>query len=211
MKKVSVFMPTLASVASVGVASSKDDVAPVITQVALTREGDALRAMATDRYVVVTGRYTEVEFTDWEDGETILVRPVALSNAVKLVPKKNHKHTLVEISVDDGDTVWISDGHNRTTANSPLIKGSFPPVMKLFKREVEPNGAPVLNLRTDFLAKLSRVLPPEVSPDRNRTWEFRFFSESDRPNKPNPVYAKYAQEGGTYELEALIQPALMRK
>ncbi|NDC88399.1 MAG: DNA polymerase III subunit beta, partial [Bacteroidetes bacterium] len=39
---------TLTSIHSLSIAASKDDVAPVITQLMLRREGDALRAVATD-------------------------------------------------------------------------------------------------------------------------------------------------------------------
>jgi len=43
---------TLASIHSLGIGvSNEKDVAPVITQIALKREGDDLRAVATDRYV----------------------------------------------------------------------------------------------------------------------------------------------------------------
>jgi hypothetical protein len=60
---------TLTSIHSLGISASKDDITPVITQIALTREGDALRAMTTDRYMILSGLYQEVEFDGWEEGE----------------------------------------------------------------------------------------------------------------------------------------------
>lgn len=213
MKKVSMFLPTLNSIESVAVSASKDDVAPVITQIALTREGDSLRAIATDRYMVATGRYSEVKFTDWEDGETFLVDPKGLKTAVQMgraVQKSVQPYTSVDIFQDDQEVAWVKVEDSTIQASVATIKGTFPPVMKLFKRETEPNGSSMMNLRADFLARLTKLVPPVAKPERQRTWEFRFFTDAHSPKKPEPVHAVYG-DGETYELEALIQPSLNRK
>jgi hypothetical protein len=82
-------------------------------------------------------------------------------------------------------------------------------VLKLFPTD-EPTGAGVLNIKPDFLAKLSKVLPPVARPDRDRIWRFEFRSNPESPSKPQPVYAQYS-DGDTYKMEALIQPALDKR
>lgn len=195
----------LSSVQSVGIAASKDDVTPIIMQVALTREGDALRAMATDRYIVVAGKYDGVEFDEWPEGETLLVDPKVLKFALSGIGKRYLASTWVEIVREDYG-VWVYVNGNKTRADMENVKGNFPPVMNLFKRDTEPNGVTSLGLKPDFIAKLGKVLPPEERPDRERVWQFRFFNDPER-TVPQPVYARYGGSG--YELEALVQPSMM--
>ena len=206
--RVTISKEILASIHSLSVSASKDDVAPVITQIALVREGDALRAMATDRYMVATGKYSGVQFDDWADEMEILVDPKSLKSVVDIAKKSNH-----DIPID-----IVCSENNGVRADIPGITNvyiggltaSFPPVMKLFPRGTEANGAPVMNLRPDFIAKLAKVLPPVARPDRERLWRFEFRSDLESRSKPQPLYAVYS-DGDSYELEALIQPSLIRK
>lgn len=206
--KVTLDSATLTSIHSLGIGASKDDVTPVITQIALEREGDALRAMATDRYVVLSGLYSGVEFEDWDAGDAILVDPSALKRAIDI--KKANKNSILPIVITKNehgavsavvDTLSLVDLGN--------CKGTFPPVTKLFP-EGKPTGAGSLNIRPDFLAKLAKVLPPVARPERDRVWRFEFRTMEDSPNRPQPVYAQYS-DGAEYKLEALIQPALSRR
>ena len=82
--KVTVDDATLTSIHSLSVGASKDDIA-VITQIALKREGDALRAMTTDRYICLTGLYSNAEFEDWADGEEMLIDPKHLKSVVDIM------------------------------------------------------------------------------------------------------------------------------
>jgi hypothetical protein len=206
--KVALKKEVLNSIHSLGIGASKDDVTPVITQIAITREGDALRAITTDRYMIITGLYTGVEFEEWEDGETILVDPKALKRAVDIkrankygtqpVVITKNEHGAVSAVVDDTSLVDLGS-----------VTGTFPPVMKLMPSG-EPSGAGSLNIRPDFIARLAKVLPPVDRPERDRVWRFEFRSMQDTPSKPEPVYAHYSDQD-TYKLEALIQPALNRR
>jgi hypothetical protein len=206
--KVTLSTETLASIHSLGIGVSKDDIAPVITQIAITREGDSLRAMTTDRYTVLAGRYSGAEFDQWAEDETILVDPKALKNVLDI--KKADKYDALPVDiVKDEDTGWVTAVINRATSvHLGSTPGNFPPVMKLFPRDTEANGAPVMALRPDFLAKLAKVLPPEARPARERVWNFEFRT-SPESSKPQPVYARYSAGDG-YELEALIQPNIIR-
>lgn len=207
--KVTIDKPTLMSIHSLAIGASKDDVTPVITQIALVREGDALRAMATDRYVVISGLYNKPTFEDWGDGDIVLIDPKALKNVVDI--KKAEKHGTMPVDiVKDAETGHVSAVVDTVThIHLGSLSATFPPVTKLFPTE-EPTGASKLNIRPDFLAKLAKVLPPEARPDRDRIWSFEFRSMADNPNKPEPVYASYSG-GDEYKLEALIQPALVRR
>jgi DNA polymerase III sliding clamp (beta) subunit (PCNA family) len=194
---------TLKSIHSLAIAAAKDDVAPVITQIALMREGDHLRAAATDRYMVASGLYRNVTFDDWEEGETVLVDPKALKTVIDI-----RKTMPVEIErVRDTDQVKaIID--TITVIDIGRASGAFPPVMKLFPRDKEANGAGRVALRPDFLAKLAKIIPAEARPGRDRVWSFEFRSSLES-NKPEPVYARYSASED-YELEALIQPNIIR-
>jgi hypothetical protein len=206
--KVTLDNATLTSIHSLGISASKDDITPVITQIALEREGDTLRAMATDRYMVLSGTYTGVEFEDWNEGDTILVDPSALKRAIDI--KKANKTSTIPIVItknEHGALSAVVDMLNFVDLGS--VQGAFPPVTRLFP-EGEPTGAGSLNLRPDFLAKLAKVLPPVAKPERERTWRFEFRTIADAPHKPQPVYAQYS-DGAKYKLEALIQPAMDRR
>jgi hypothetical protein len=200
---------TLTSIHSLGISASKDDITPVITQIALTREGDALRAMTTDRYMILSGLYQEVEFDGWEEGETILVDPGALKRAID-IKKANKLGTLPVIITKNEHGAVSAVIDVLTMVDLGRVTGTFPPVMKLIQREGVPNGAPSLNIRPDFLARLAKVLPPVAKPDRDRVWRFEFRTIEEQPNRPQPVYAQYS-DGEAYQLEALIQPAISRR
>lgn len=204
--KVSLNKPTLTSIHSLSVGTSKDDVRPVLTRIALKREGDSLRAIVTDRYIVLTGVYKEVVFEDWADDDEILIDPTALKSVVDM-RKRDRLDTIPT------DIFRSENGHVHAQLNGitnihlGADSTSFPPVMKLFPTG-EPNGSGAMNLRPDFLAKLAKVLPPVARPQRERIWRFEFRS-IEGSNKPQPVYAQYS-DGDSYKLEALIQPAMMR-
>ena len=207
--KVTLDRATLTSIHSLGIGASKDDITPVITQIALKREGDQLRAMATDRYMVLTGLYSNVQFEEWAEDETLLVDPKALKSVIDI--KKADKFDTIPVTITkDADTGWVSAVINSVTSiDLGKVNATFPPVTKLFPSGDDyPSGAGHLNLRADFLAKLAKVLPPEAKPERNRTWRFEFRSVDNL--KPQPVYAQYSN-GEDYKLEALIQPALDKR
>jgi len=207
--RVSINIETLASIHSLGIGTSKDDITPVLTQIGLTREGDALRAMVTDRYIVLTGKYSDAEFDGWEEGETILVDPKALKSVIDIKKADTHRDTVLVTIHNDGVTGSVYATINSATrVDLGKVSATFPPVMNLFPRGTEATGSGVVNIKPSFIAKLAKVLPPEARPERDRVWRFEFRS-IENSEKPQPVYAVYSN-GDTYELEALIQPNLVR-
>ncbi len=127
------------AVSQVATAASRDDVTPVITGVLLDVSATGLAMMATDRY-----RVAAKELAWSGDG-------IGSEGLQALIPAR----TLAEIGKTFGQateiTITIATGGDRElvafssadrTVTSLLIKGTFPPVQKLFP-ESSPNYAVV--------------------------------------------------------------------
>lgn len=203
--RVTVTPEILASLNTVSVGASKDDIAPVITQIALTNDGGTFRAMTTDRYVVVSGKYYDAELEDWYEGDTLLVDPktVKMANdAVKAAGRGGTHHISIAKNEAGGALIQVND----SLFQSEPVTAAFPAVAKLFKDEGSENGAPILALNPENLAKLAKVLPPVTRPNKSEPWTFRFFTDASN-GKPAPVQA--SKRDGGYKMEVLIQPNLL--
>jgi hypothetical protein len=206
--KVLVNDAQLASIHSLSISASKDDMTPIISQIALRREGDNLRAMTTDRYMVLSGIYKKVEWEEWEDDEQILVDPTALKVVVDMNKRDKRHYTVTTAIVQGDDGNVFAESINESIVNLTSIVGNgtkaYPPLVRLFPTD-HANGTESVNIRPDFVGKLAKVLPPEAKPNRERTWRLEFRSNKDN-GKPQPVYAYYSGNEDSYKLEALIQP-----
>ena len=121
------------AIAQVSPAASRDDVTPVITGVLLHLNGSELSMMATDRYRVA------VRTLGWSSQEN-------LSDVSALVPSRTISEVGKTFQNAEKVTVTISTGGDRElvafsaadrTVTSLLIKGSFPPVQRLFPETIE--------------------------------------------------------------------------
>jgi DNA polymerase-3 subunit beta len=119
-----------AAVAQVAVAASRDDVTPVITGVQLEVTDNRLSLVATDRYRVA------VREIDWDNGDN-----TAPDGLVALVPARTlqevgktfgHSSTISVAFTSKDDRELIAFTADKKTVTSLLIKGSFPPVRRLF-------------------------------------------------------------------------------
>lgn len=119
-----------AAVAQVAVAASRDDVTPVITGVQLEVTDNRISLVATDRYRVA------VREIDWDNGDN--TTPDSL---VALVPARTlqevgktfgHSSTISVAFTSKDDRELIAFTADKKTVTSLLIKGSFPPVRRLF-------------------------------------------------------------------------------
>lgn len=205
--KVTITREILASINTVSVGVSKDDVTPIIMRVALTRRDDVLKAYATDRYMIVAGTYEDVVFEEWpEEGEvTFDVKTLKLATDAAKAAGRYEADKIVIESVE-GESPSITVGNNTFTASHVYASTKYPPVLKLIPNPDEADGSVHLNLNPNFLARLTKVLPPVTKPERDRLWSFAFFGNGE--SKPRPVYASYS--GDDYKMEALIQPALKK-
>lgn len=122
------------AVAQVAVAASRDDVTPVITGVQLEVGNNTLGLVATDRYRVA------VREIDWDNGTTSGETTVALVPARTLTEiGKTFGHSgNVSVSITNrDDRELIAFTADKKTVTSLLIKGSFPPVRRLFPDQVD--------------------------------------------------------------------------
>lgn len=140
------------AIAQVAVAASKDDVTPVITGVQLEVSNNRLGLVATDRYRVA------VREIDWDggsidagDGLTALIPARTLQEVGKTFSHSGN--ITVSLSTNE-DKELISFSADRKTVTSLLIKGSFPPVRRLFPQNVD-NFA-VMN-KADLIESVRRV------------------------------------------------------
>jgi len=127
------------AVGQVAPAASRDDVTPVITGVLLNVSSSVLVMMATDRYRVAAKELS------WSGGS------VAAEGLQALIPSrtlaeigKTFAHTsnlTITLSVG-GERELVAFSSDQRTVTTLLIKGSFPPVRKLFP-ETTPDYAVV--------------------------------------------------------------------
>ncbi|ONI60947.1 DNA polymerase III subunit beta [Okibacterium fritillariae] len=122
------------AVAQVAVAASRDDVTPVITGVQLEVSNNSLGLVATDRYRVA------VRNIDWDNGTseggdfTALVPAKTLQEVGKTF---GHSGTISVSFTNKDDRELIAFSADKKTVTSLLIKGSFPPVRRLFPENTE--------------------------------------------------------------------------
>ncbi|SEB57047.1 DNA polymerase III, beta subunit [Paramicrobacterium humi] len=123
------------AVAQVAVAASRDDVTPVITGVQLEVGDNSLGLVATDRYRVA------VRAIDWDGSDissdeqlTALVPARTLQEVGKTF---GHGGNISVSFAHKDDRELISFSSDKKTVTSLLIKGSFPPVRRLFPENVD--------------------------------------------------------------------------
>lgn len=119
------------AIAQVVVASSKDDVTPVIKGVLLDADENGLDIIATDRYRVAVQTLSGLSGA----GEFSALVP---ARVLQEVGKSFLNSEKIEIVLAEaGDNAIIGFRDDTKTVTSLLIKGNFPPVKKLFPEEIE--------------------------------------------------------------------------
>lgn len=117
------------AVAQVSPAASRDDVTPVITGVLIDVSAHGLAMMATDRYRVATREVAWAGEGVGEQGLHALIPAKTLSEIGKTFAQAKELRVTIA-SGGERELVAFSSAHR--TVTSLLIKGSFPPVQKLF-------------------------------------------------------------------------------
>lgn len=123
------------AVSQVAPAASRDDVTPVITGVLLEIMASSLTLMATDRYRVAS---REIPWSGSDvpaEGLRALVPARTLSEIGKTFAHEPSVHIAINVG---GERELIAFSSETKTVTSLLIRGSFPPVQKLFP-ESNPN------------------------------------------------------------------------
>lgn len=117
------------AVSQVAPAASRDDVTPVITGVLLDVSASALVLMATDRYRVAA---KEIPWKSDElstGGMQALVPARTLAEIGKTFANTTELTIILSVG---GERELVAFSSEQRTVTSLLIKGSFPPVQKLF-------------------------------------------------------------------------------
>ncbi|MCP2033010.1 DNA polymerase-3 subunit beta [Okibacterium sp. HSC-33S16] len=150
-----------AAVAQVAVAASRDDVTPVITGVQLQVTDNRLGLVATDRYRVA------VREIDWDNGDN-----TAPDGLTALVPAKTlqevgktfgHSETISVSFTAKDDRELIAFTADNKTVTSLLIKGSFPPVRRLFPETTENYAVINTGELIEAVRRVSLVLEREAA------------------------------------------------
>lgn len=149
------------SVAQVAVAASRDDVTPVITGVQLEVNDNSLGMVATDRYRVA------VRAIDWDgsditddDALTALVPARTLQEVGKTF---GHSGNISISFANKDDRELVSFSVDRKTVTSLLIKGSFPPVRRLFPENVDNYAVINTSELIEAVRRVSLVLEREAA------------------------------------------------
>lgn len=127
------------AVSQVSPAASRDDVTPVITGVLFDVSATRLMMLATDRYRVATKELAWSSEGVGDEGMQALIPSKTLAEVGKTF---SHAESLTITVAVGGDRELVAFSSGTRTVTSLLIKGSFPPVHKLFPEE-SPNYAVV--------------------------------------------------------------------
>lgn len=149
------------AVAQVAVAASRDDVTPVITGVQLEVSENHLGLVATDRYRVA------VREIEWDSGEVGGGEPITA-----LVPARTlqeigktfgHSGNISVAFTSKDDRELIAFSAENKTVTSLLIKGSFPPVRRLFPETTENYAVINTGELIEAVRRVSLVLEREAA------------------------------------------------
>jgi len=148
------------AIAQVAVASSRDDVTPVITGVQLEVSENSLSLVATDRYRVA------VREIAWDAGTSGVTAATALVPARTLVEiGKTFGHSgSVSVAITSSDErELIAFQADNKTVTSLLIKGNFPPVRRLFPESVDNFAVVSTAELIESVRRVSLVLEREAA------------------------------------------------
>ena len=121
-----------AAISQVSPAASRDDVTPVITGVLLHLNGSTLSLMATDRYRVA------VRELGWSGEQVSDVSALVPAKTLAEVGKTFSHSEKVHVTImTGGDRELVAFSADDKTVTSLLIKGSFPPVQRLFPESID--------------------------------------------------------------------------
>lgn len=145
------------AVAQVTPAASKDDVTPVITGVQLVVDDNTLSMMATDRYRVAIRHLPWVG--DSADALSALVPARTLSEVGKTF--SSAEKVTITISTG-GDRELVAFTAENKTVTTLLIKGSFPPVQRLFPENIDNYSVVNTNDLIDATRRVGLVVDREA-------------------------------------------------
>lgn len=196
----------LVSITSLGVCANTKDYVSVIDGIQLVAAPGTIRAAATNRYVVGTIEFFSESITA-EFDVTIPVAALKQFAAMsKLTGRFNTDVERITITIsdnyDDDGTITFSDLNTGSTFTAYGIKGTFPPVARLFPESITDDTvelAPYM-ISAKLLATLAKI---NVINDKDPAWTVQHTTGT---GKAAPIM--YHVESGTTNYKFLIQPRM---
>ena len=145
------------AVGQVTPAASRDDVTPVITGVQLVVEGNTLSMMATDRYRVA------IRHVSWVGDSADALAALVPSRTLSEVGKTFASADKVSVTISTGgDRELVAFTADDKTVTTLLIKGSFPPVQRLFPDNTDNYSVVNTNDLIDATRRVGLVVDREA-------------------------------------------------
>lgn len=154
------------AISQVGFAASRDDVTPVLTGVQLEVTGNELSLVATDRYRVAV---RDVQWDGQAESSSALVPARTLQEVGKTF---SHSENISVAFSGEGDREIIAFTAGNKTVTSLLIKGTFPPVRRLFPEQTGHYAVVNTADLTEAVRRVALVL------DRSAPLRFTFANDS---------------------------------
>jgi DNA polymerase-3 subunit beta len=145
------------AVAQTTPAASRDDVTPVITGVQLVVDGSILSLMATDRYRVA------IRSVAWKGESQESLTALVPARTLSEVGKTFGSSAELTITFSTGgDREVVAFSADNRTVTTLLIKGSFPPVQRLFPESADNYSVVNTNDLIDATKRVSLVVDREA-------------------------------------------------
>ena len=148
-----------ATVSQVAPAASRDDVTPVITGVLLDISESSVIMMATDRYRVASRQLAWKSSGVSSEGMQALIPARTLAEIGKTF---SHAGDITITINTGGERELVAFGSAERTVTTLLIKGSFPPVTKLFPAETPDYAVVSTQDLIDATRRVALVLEREA-------------------------------------------------
>jgi DNA polymerase-3 subunit beta len=147
------------AVSQVAPAASRDDVTPVITGVLLDISESSVVMMATDRYRVASRELSWTSSGVSSEGMQALIPSRTLAEIGKTF---SHAGDITITLNTGGERELVAFGSAERTVTTLLIKGSFPPVTKLFPSETPDYAVVSTQDLIDATRRVALVLEREA-------------------------------------------------
>ncbi len=147
------------AVSQVAPAASRDDVTPVITGVLLDISESSVVMMATDRYRVASRQLSWTSSGVSSEGMQALIPSRTLAEIGKTF---SHAGDITITINTGGERELVAFGSADRTVTTLLIKGSFPPVTKLFPAETPDYAVVSTQDLIDATRRVALVLEREA-------------------------------------------------
>ena len=148
-----------AAVSQVAPAASRDDVTPVITGVLMDISEASVVMMATDRYRVASRQLSWSSSGVGSEGMQALIPSRTLAEVGKTFSHAGD----ISITINTGgERELVAFGSGERTVTTLLIKGSFPPVTKLFPSETPDYAVVSTQDLIDATRRVALVLEREA-------------------------------------------------